>query len=290
LDTKDFQLLAALHKDARQSYQSLGRSVSLSAPAVRERVKRLEGNGVLHGYGLWIDPSVLGLMEVLAFFCRERTREEVAKVLAHPDVAWIGWKLEGGLTVGLWSRDTDRSIEKLATMMDEKPFERALTGHRDFAPLTLLDWTVIDALVDDPTVAFSELVYSTDLSPKTIRKRLENLFESEVIFIMPRQGAAEGSGEVVYHLAVVGNATVSEVRKIIPDTVLLHETKQPPMKYLLCRSTDLGEVTAKTHALRALPGIQEVRLTLNQDLLFSTKLEHRLVREQIRVLERKGKR
>ncbi len=175
-------------------------------------------------------------------------------------------------------------------MMDEQPFERALTGHRDFTPLTYLDWLIIEALIDDPTVVFSELVDSTGLSPKTARKRLERLFESEAIFIIPRQGAVEGSGEVVYHLAVVGNATVSEVRKVIPDTVLLHETKQPPMKYLLCRSTDLGEVTAKTHELRALPGIHLVRVTLNQDLLFSTKLEHKLVREQIRKFERKRKR
>ncbi|HLQ07275.1 MAG TPA: AsnC family transcriptional regulator [Nitrososphaerales archaeon] len=109
MDAKDFQLLAALHKDARQSYQSLGRSVSLSAPAVRERVKRLERNGVVRGYGLWIDPSVLGLGEVLAFFDRERKRVEVERVLAFPDVAWVGWKWEGGLTVGLWSDDTDRS-------------------------------------------------------------------------------------------------------------------------------------------------------------------------------------
>jgi DNA-binding Lrp family transcriptional regulator len=32
MDEKDFRLLAAVHKDARQSYQSIARGVSLSAP------------------------------------------------------------------------------------------------------------------------------------------------------------------------------------------------------------------------------------------------------------------
>src|SRR5207244_4472347 len=68
MDEKDFRLLAAVHRDARQSYQSLARRVSLTAPAARDRLKRLESSGVLRGYGLWIDPGVFGLDEVLAFF------------------------------------------------------------------------------------------------------------------------------------------------------------------------------------------------------------------------------
>jgi len=49
MDSKDFRLLGALYQNGRQSYQSLGRQVSLSAPAVRERMKRLESVGKLHG-------------------------------------------------------------------------------------------------------------------------------------------------------------------------------------------------------------------------------------------------
>jgi DNA-binding Lrp family transcriptional regulator len=286
VDSKDFRLLAALHKDARQSYQSLGRSVSLSAPAARERVKRLERDGILHGFGLWIDPDALGLREVLAFYIRERRREEVELALTYPDVAWVGWKLEGGMTVGLWSHDTERSVERLSANLDEQPSGHALTAHRDLATPSRLDWAIVDGLIDDPTVAFADLVESTGLSPKTVRKHLENLLSSETIIVMPRQGAAAGAGEVVYQLAVAGDATVSEIRKVIPDAVLIHETKQPPMKYLLCRSSDLGEMTARIRALRGLPETKSASLSLNQDLLFSTELEHLLVRERIRALDK----
>ena len=41
MDAKDFRLLVALHEDARASYRSLGRRVSLTAPAVRDRLARL---------------------------------------------------------------------------------------------------------------------------------------------------------------------------------------------------------------------------------------------------------
>ncbi|HYT01160.1 MAG TPA: AsnC family transcriptional regulator, partial [Thermoplasmata archaeon] len=39
MDAKDFRLLVALDEDARQSFQALGRKVSLSAPAVRDRIR-----------------------------------------------------------------------------------------------------------------------------------------------------------------------------------------------------------------------------------------------------------
>ena len=60
LDGKDWQLLEALQKDARLGYAELGRKVRLSAPAVAERVKRLEEAGVISGYHATVDPKRLG--------------------------------------------------------------------------------------------------------------------------------------------------------------------------------------------------------------------------------------
>jgi AsnC-type helix-turn-helix domain len=52
VDSLDFQLLVALFGDAHQSYQSLGRRLSLSAPAVRNRLERLKIKGVLKSHSL----------------------------------------------------------------------------------------------------------------------------------------------------------------------------------------------------------------------------------------------
>lgn len=59
-DTKDWQILEALQRDARLGYAELGRKVRLSAPAVAERVKRLEEAGVIAGYRAVIEPKRLG--------------------------------------------------------------------------------------------------------------------------------------------------------------------------------------------------------------------------------------
>jgi DNA-binding Lrp family transcriptional regulator len=50
MDRVDRQIVALLREDARRSYQDIGGRVSLSAPAVKRRVDRLEGAGVIRGY------------------------------------------------------------------------------------------------------------------------------------------------------------------------------------------------------------------------------------------------
>jgi Lrp/AsnC family transcriptional regulator, leucine-responsive regulatory protein len=60
LDATNRQLLAALQQDARVSLAELGRRVGLTAPAVGERLGRLEEAGVIRGYHADIDPRALG--------------------------------------------------------------------------------------------------------------------------------------------------------------------------------------------------------------------------------------
>lgn len=68
LDEKNRLLLAELQANPRITMSALGRRVSMSAPAVTERVERLEQAGVIRGYQLDLDPAALGLP--LAAFAR----------------------------------------------------------------------------------------------------------------------------------------------------------------------------------------------------------------------------
>ena len=60
LDAIDRQIIGELAQNGRISFAELGRRVSLSSPAVAERVKRLELSGVIAGYRAEIDPRALG--------------------------------------------------------------------------------------------------------------------------------------------------------------------------------------------------------------------------------------
>ncbi len=60
LDQTDRKILGELAAEGRISFAELGRRVSLSPPAVAERVQRLERTGVITGYRAEIDPRALG--------------------------------------------------------------------------------------------------------------------------------------------------------------------------------------------------------------------------------------
>jgi Lrp/AsnC family transcriptional regulator, leucine-responsive regulatory protein len=61
LDKTNRLLIGELQRDARISLAELGRRIGLTAPAVAERVQRLEQAGAITGYRAEVDPRVLGL-------------------------------------------------------------------------------------------------------------------------------------------------------------------------------------------------------------------------------------
>lgn len=66
LDDLDLRLLDALQRNARSTFADLGALVGLKAPAVHDRVKRLEARGFVRGYSAQLDSKLLGL-ELVAF-------------------------------------------------------------------------------------------------------------------------------------------------------------------------------------------------------------------------------
>ena len=66
LDAIDRRLLEILQKDGRTSNADLARAVRMAPSAVFERVRRLERDGVIRGYGAQLDPRAID-RSLLAF-------------------------------------------------------------------------------------------------------------------------------------------------------------------------------------------------------------------------------
>ena len=74
LDDIDLRILALVQEDCRTALARLGQSVGLSAPAVLERLKKLEAAGVITGYRAILDGRRLGL-DITAF---------IGVIISHP--------------------------------------------------------------------------------------------------------------------------------------------------------------------------------------------------------------
>ncbi|SFW65604.1 Lrp/AsnC family transcriptional regulator [Cellulophaga fucicola] len=60
IDTIGWKIITYLQKNARESFAHIGREVGLSAPAVAERVKKMEDLGVITGYKAMVSHTETG--------------------------------------------------------------------------------------------------------------------------------------------------------------------------------------------------------------------------------------
>jgi DNA-binding Lrp family transcriptional regulator len=85
LDRTDFEILAALQKNARFSNKELAALVGLAASSCLERVRRLTQRGVLKGFHAEVDPASLGIEieAMIAVRLERHSREDVDRFRAH---------------------------------------------------------------------------------------------------------------------------------------------------------------------------------------------------------------
>jgi len=82
LDSLGWKLLTELQMDARVSFAELGRRVGLSTPAVAQRVRRMEDEGIIRAYRAEISPALVGL-PITAFIRMSIVGDVLAKLTAR---------------------------------------------------------------------------------------------------------------------------------------------------------------------------------------------------------------
>lgn len=124
-DKIDQQIIALLRENARRSYEDIGKRVSLSAPAVKRRVDRLEVEGVIRGYTATVEPTAFGWHShaFVELFCEGRISgaEVSAAVSKHPEVEGA-YTVAGGASAILHVRATDtQHLEEALERIRETP-------------------------------------------------------------------------------------------------------------------------------------------------------------------------
>jgi len=89
-DTVDRKILHILREDGRASHAAVAKAVGLSAPAVGERIRKLEAAGVIQGYRAELHPERVGL-PICAFVAispqpRKSAQRLVGRLLELPEI------------------------------------------------------------------------------------------------------------------------------------------------------------------------------------------------------------
>jgi Lrp/AsnC family leucine-responsive transcriptional regulator len=136
IDGVDLRILTELQANARLTLVELGRRVGLSAPAVAERMQRLEDTGVITGYHAAVDPRPLGFPVTVMVRVRPAMRElnRIAKIAEEiPEIVEC-YRMTGEdcfhFTMHL------RSVDELEPIIDRfTPYGRTTTSLIQSAPV-----------------------------------------------------------------------------------------------------------------------------------------------------------
>lgn len=120
LDGTSWKILELLQQNARLPFSEIGRQVGLSAPAVAERVRRMEEAGIIRGYRAEVDPGRLGY--TLEVFIRAEithsNHDAAIRYIAQLPNVLEFWNLTG--RDGYLIRAVFRSVQELEQVLNQK--------------------------------------------------------------------------------------------------------------------------------------------------------------------------
>ena len=136
LDGTNRRLLAELQTDARLSLAELGRRVGLSSPAVAERLRRLEDEGVIAAYRAELNPRALGFNLGVLIRIRPAPRQlvPVAELARETPEVVECHRVTGDdcYVMTAWVRD----VEHLEQVIDEfTPYGQTTTSIMQSSPV-----------------------------------------------------------------------------------------------------------------------------------------------------------
>jgi Lrp/AsnC family transcriptional regulator, leucine-responsive regulatory protein len=141
------RLLAELQTDARLSLAELGRRVGLSSPAVAERLRRLEDEGVIAAYRAELNPRALGFNLGVLIRIRPAPRQlvPVADLARETPEVVECHRVTGDdcYVMTAWVRD----VEHLEQVIDEfTPYGQTTTSIMQSSPVPRRGVAVADSL------------------------------------------------------------------------------------------------------------------------------------------------
>ena len=234
-----------------------------------------------------MNPTIFGRMGIVLVYDGTFHRDNALAALAAPDTSWVNLKLNGQLIIGLWTKNKEYSAHNLIEILGTTPSKQIFPYYQKSAPISSIDLAIMDALVDDPRLSLAELVKMTNLSPKTIRKHLEQLLKTKTISIVPLLGPLADNGDIIYPVIVTGRMEIKEIQKIMGEFIILRSIPEPPMTYLLCRALSLSDTITKIQALKRIDGVQSAEISLNKEVMISKNLRRSMIRERMQHLKKK---
>lgn len=130
IDKKDKIILQELSQNSRIDSVALSQKVSLTAPAVTQRIKQLEASGHIEKYSIFVDVSKLGLFQYSIFMINKNIDEKqklINYLRQHKSVSFLAEYVgDPFMEFGLFVKDPYELRERLQEIEENCPNNRLM--------------------------------------------------------------------------------------------------------------------------------------------------------------------
>ena len=234
LDPMDYALCNELHANGRISYQTLAKKFNLAPNTIKNRIKKLQRQGVLGGHHVIVKMEMLGAEHVAGYVSTdgsENVIELMEQIATHPTVAEIYrtgdmryeyWALVSGASETLGferflqslrsvTEVEVRPVEFLCPNMPPNYFMHSRGKKVTFTKSQLL---VLGALFFDGRMAVSQIAQRTGFTARRVRKILRELIEGDGICFITGSNIF-ALGDMEYRLKIRYDESQATGREII---------------------------------------------------------------------------
>lgn len=293
IDDVDAQIIDLLVVDGRASFATIGQAVALSPDAVRARMARLTGDGVLRVMG-FVHPGSLGYRSLGAVTLeftgpadalQERLREHrsvtfaahtvgsanaLCEIAAHDDAEFADVIASDLATMpNVTVRDVWRHLQVVKWDSQARPNSN-VPGAPVRAPRDEIDVQLLERLVLNPRATYRELEAETGHPYSVVRRRTRSLFDDGVVHASAIIDRVSTQHEVRAHLTLqmTGDWNESLERLVEVDDlkILVLTTGRDNATGEIASASPEGLVEAMRR-LSAVPGVENVRSYLYARIL-----------------------
>lgn len=226
LEDIDWTILMKLCNNCRVSYEQLARDVGLSPNAVKNRVSNLIDSGIVHKFHTILDQGVIGANHYQAIVITdglEDIDEFVNNLGNSPLVGHIsilaspqgGAYLVWGQYIGVEGLRETTTLLRASEHAENVDFHTLTHRSPKRTPeFTNLHLRVLRCLVDAPQQQLSEISKRLKIAPKTARRALREIIDSEQVKFIARPDLAAG-GLVNIHIRLMWDEKLKSLEEII---------------------------------------------------------------------------
>ncbi|UCE12722.1 MAG: winged helix-turn-helix transcriptional regulator [Candidatus Heimdallarchaeota archaeon] len=192
MDSKDLEIIKILNSNGRMPFSTIAKNVNLSLNGVKKRITKLEKEGVIKGYSCELSFGILGEETGLARINVSREIERVQEVVDtignHKLIFTVGVGI-GNKAIAVFTYKSSsevvelenwlKSISHIDTVEIFLLLSRPIEDTSEIAPA---DYKIISVLRNNGRMQLQTLSERTQISTRTLKKRLEKLSNSGQIY------------------------------------------------------------------------------------------------------------